>query len=140
MAAGVSFDSFFEDRVIDNNGVSVTDINVGLNKLHKVFKGYQLDNTGIQKYLVSEEEAGFPDLVALKSSYGSQLYWWWLLLFNRQDDALEGIKANWVYTIYSIDTIKNFVETSNNNNSNNNVDSNIEMQNDNRIGSIIELN
>ena len=48
MAAGVSFDSFFEDRVIDNNGVSVTYINVGLNKLHKVFKGYLVDNIGFR--------------------------------------------------------------------------------------------
>ena len=140
MAGSVTFDSFFDDRVIDNNGISVTDINVGLNKIYKAFNEYGFNDIGVQNYLVAEQEVGYPDLVAMKSAYGSQIYWWWLLLLNRQDDAFEGIKAGWVYTIDSINTIKDFVEESNNNNSNNNADSNIEMNNDSRIGSIVELN
>ena len=39
----VSFDSFFQEKIVDNNGVSVTDINLGLVNLFKNFNE-QADN------------------------------------------------------------------------------------------------
>lgn len=140
MSGNILFDSYFTDRVIDNNGVSVADINVGLNRLHKNFNEYGLSSSGTQSYIAAEHEVGYPDLIALNSQYGSQLYWWWVLLFNRQDDAFEGIKPNWVYAIDSVETVRDFVNTVNNTNSTNNADSKIEMTNESRIGSTVELN
>lgn len=127
----ISLDSFFQDRILDNNNISVTDINKGLQNLFGFFnqKEYAMEET--QRYLVSEFEEGYPDLVAKKSIMGDQQYWWWLLLANRLENPLTDIKANHIYSVLSNNDISSFV-----NDSNQSTDS----ANNKRIGTIVELN
>ena len=95
----ISFDSFFQERIVDNNGISVTDINRGLVNL---FKNYneQADNfTEVERYLVGEFEEGYPDLVAKNSNLRNTKYWWWVLLLNNLENPMTDIRANWIYAI-----------------------------------------
>jgi len=131
MSNGINFDSFFTETITDNNGISVCDVNAGLNNLYKNFNEHFNSFELTQRYFVPEGEEGYPDLIAAKSAFGSQAYWWWVLLINRQDDGLEGIKKNWVYSI--IDSVQ--VNTFNNISTSAN-----EASNDKRIGTVVELN
>lgn len=131
MTNTVKYDSFFDKVITDNNGVSVCDINAGLDNLYKYFNDNYTSYEQIQRYFVSEQEDGYPDSVAYHSAYGSEDYWWWLLLFNRQDDAFEGIKKNWVYSINGSYQVNEFVQNSTTAD---------EASKDERIGSIVELN
>ena len=131
MANTIKYDSFFTDIITDNKGVSVCDINAGLNNLYKYFNENASQFEEVQRYYVPEPEAGYPDLVAYKSVLGSQDYWWWVLLLNRQDDGYHGLKSNWVYSINSNTQIDTFIQNST---------SADEASNDDRIGSIVELN
>lgn len=126
----VSFDSFFQERIVDNNGISVTDINRGLVNL---FKNYneQADNfTEVERYLVGEFEEGYPDLVAKNSNLRNTKYWWWVLLLNNLENPMTDIRANWIYAINSPATINSFINKTNQTNAASN----------NRIGTIVELN
>lgn len=127
----VNFDSFFQERILDNNGISVTDINAGLVNLFKTFNE-NADNFEEQElFFVSDIEDGYPDLVATKSILKNQRFWWWILLLNRLEDPILDIKANWIYPINSTAQILNFINNSNeSNNSNNNS----------RLGRVVELN
>jgi len=131
MTNSVNYDSFFDEIITDNKGNSVCDVNAGLNNLYKYFNEYFNAFELTQRYFVPEQEAGYPDLVAAKSAFGSQDYWWWVLLINRQDDGLEGIKKNWVYSIIDPVQVDTFNTTST---------SADEASNDDRIGSVVELN
>ena len=97
----ISLDSFFQDRIIDPNGVSVTDINAGLRNLFYNFNEYENNFTPDEKYFVSDIEEGYPDLVAKKSILGNQDYWWWITLLNRLENPMTDFKTNWVYSINS---------------------------------------
>lgn len=131
MANDINLDSYFSETIIDNNGVSVCDMNKGIDNLFAYFNDTYQTFEEVQRYLVPEQDEGYPDIIAKKSILGSQQYWWWILMLNRQDDAFEGLKANWVYSINSQDQINTFIENS--------TDAN-EASNDDRIGSVIELN
>jgi len=131
MANDINFDSFFDEKITDNNGIPSTDINAGLNNLHKYFNEVANNLYPIQNYLVAEHEEGYPDLVAKNSMLGAAQYWWWLLLLNRLDDPFEDIKENFVYSINSHEQINNIIEGSNNANDN---------EDNSRIGTVIELN
>ena len=127
----ISFDSFFSERIIDNNGVSVTDINAGLINL---FGNLKANANGMQEeqlYLSSEYEVGYPDLIARNSVLGDQRYWWWVLVLNGLEDPFTEIVENWIYPIYSAADINTFIEKSNASNTSKNND---------RIGTIVELN
>lgn len=128
---GISLDSFFTKEISDNNGITVCDINEGLVNLFKNFNDYSENISQIQRYLVSEEEEGFPDLIAKRSILSDQQYWWWILLLNRLENPFTEIKANWVYSINSTGQINNFINNTNSINSSTNND---------RIGKVIELN
>ena len=78
-----------------------------------------------------EHEEGYPDLIAARSILGSQDFWWWVLLLNRQDDAFEGLKQNWVYSIATGTQVETFIQDST---------TAEEASSDNRIGTVIELN
>lgn len=127
----VNLDSFFQERILDNNNISVTDINAGLRNLFSFFNQQEPQLAEDQRYLVHEFEEGFPDLVAKHSVLGDQKYWWWILLANRLEDPMKDIKANWMYSILNQNNVRTFI-----NNSNENADSN----NNNKLGSIVELN
>lgn len=127
----IYLDSFFQERILDNNGVSVTDINSGLVNLFTKFNEEADNFSEEQRFLVSEFEEGYPDLIAKHSILGDQEYWWWVLLLNRLEDPMEDLKSNWMYSINSKSQIDNFINKSNDTgNSDNNK----------RIGSVVELN
>lgn len=127
----ISLDSFFQDRILDNNGVSVTDINLGLNNLFKYFNMQEPNMEETQRYLVKEFEDGFPDLVAKKSIMQDQRYWWWLLLANRLENPMTDIKTGVIYSILSLNDINDFVNSSN---------QSVESGNNSRLGTLVELN
>lgn len=131
MAKSTQFDSYFTDFVTDNNGVSVTDINKGLDDLYRFFNENYYDLEESQNYLVSAHEAYYPDLVASNCLLNDQKYWWWILLLNKLDDALTDIRENWQYGIPSEAQVEQFISNSNKENEN---------SPNSRIGSVIELN
>jgi len=125
-----SLDSFFQDRIVDPNGVSVTDINAGLRNLFYNFNEYENNFTPDEKYFVSDIEEGYPDLVAKKSILGNQDYWWWITLLNRLENPMTDFKTNWVYSINSYAQISDFINTTNEETS----------SNSSRLGKVVELN
>jgi len=131
MANDVNYDSYFKETIVDPKGVTVCDMNAGLNNLYKYFNetADQLDT--VQRYFVPEYQEGYPDLVAARSILGSQVFWWWVLLINRQDDAFEGLKQNWVYSVITGTQISSFIQNSTSTN---------EASSNNRISTVIELN
>jgi len=126
----VLFSSFFQDRILDNNGISVTDINAGLKNLYVQYNDYKNKFTDSERYYVLEQEHGYPDLVAKNSILADQEYWWWVLLINNLVNPMTDIKSDWVYSIVDINQIGNFI-----NNTNENISSN-----NNRLGKVVELN
>lgn len=109
--ANINLDSFFSKRIVDQNGNTCTDINLGLDKLFANFNYFKLNIKEEQRYLVSEYEENYPDLVALHSILQSQEYWWWILLINDLEDPLSDIKTNWIYSINSPEQIMDFLNT-----------------------------
>ena len=132
-ANNISFDSYFTETIVDPNGISVVDMNAGLYNLYAPYKenAKKYEEAEEQAYLVSAHEEAYPDLVAMNSILNDSRYWWWVLLLNRLDDALKDIKQNWIYTINSTEQVNEFIETTNTNNS---------TKEENRIGTVIELN
>lgn len=126
----ISLDSFFQDRIVDPNGISVTDINAGLRNLFYNFNEYENNFTPDEKYFVSDIEEGYPDLVAKKSILENQDYWWWITLLNRLENPMTDFKTNWVYSINSHTQISDFINTTNEETS----------SNSSRLGKIVELN
>lgn len=126
----ISLHSFFQDRILDNNNISVTDINAGLCNLFYKFNENADNFNPTERFFVSDIEEGYPDLVAKKSILGDQEFWWWILLLNRLENPMTDIKTNWVYSINDEEQIIDFINTTNENNSSNNS----------RIGKVVELN
>lgn len=127
----INYDSFFKEIITDSKGISVSDMNEGIDNLFKYFNENAWSFEEIQQYLVTEFEEGYPDLLALNSALGNSQYWWWVLMLNRLDDPFEDIKQNWVYAINSSSQISSFIQGSNN------VDT---SKTTNRIGIVVELN
>lgn len=125
-----SLDSFFQERILDNNGISVTDINAGLRNLFYNFNEYADNFEPTERFLVSDIEEGYPDLIAQKSVLGTQNYWWWITLLNRLENPMTDFKMNWVYSINDNTQIQNFINITNEDNS----------SNTSRIGKVVELN
>ncbi len=125
-----NFDSFFQETILDNNGVAVTDINAGLINLFKTFNEEADNFSEVERYLVGEFEDGYPDLVAKNSNLANTKYWWWICLLNRLENPMTDIRANWIYAINSPATINSFINKSNQ----------IMSTSNRRIGTIVELN
>ena len=126
----LSFDSFFQDTIVDNNGVAVTDINAGLVNLFGKYNDYRENFFEEQRYLVNEVEEGYPDLVAKHSILGDQEHWWWLLLLNKLENPMTDIKANYIYSINNQNEIQLFVNKTNEDTASSN----------DRIGKVLDLN
>ena len=109
MTKSINFDSFFSDTAIDNNGNNCTDINKGIDSLFDFFNQYEDKFYTQQRYLVTEGEDGYPDLVAYRSMLKSEKYWWWVCFLNKVEDPLGEFGANWVYSITSQDQISSFI-------------------------------
>lgn len=127
----VSLDSYFSEKIKDNNGNMVTDINAGLINLFANLNDYREKMTETQNYLVVDYEEGYPDLVAKNSVLADQAYWWWVLVINKLEDPFTELKANWIYSIVPKDQLEafmNYTITVNTSSTNN------------RLGSVVELN
>lgn len=124
-----NLDTYFTDIIQDNKGNPVTDLNKGLRELFIPINDANIKE--VQRYLVSEIEDGYSDLLAKHSILGSEAYWWWVLLLNGLTDPLADIKSNWIYSINSIDQIDEL------NGDIKNTKSNIEKS---RIGETVDLN
>lgn len=109
----IKLDSFFSKTTIDNNGKNCTDINDGLIKLFDMLNAERYNLGEVQRYIVSEYEDGYPDLVAMNSTLKSQDYWWWILALNSLEDAFVDIKENWVYSINSEEQITGLINEAN---------------------------
>lgn len=131
MTNSIKFDSFFSETIVDNNGISVADINKGLDNLYKYFNDNEYKTIPDQQYLVTEFEDSYPDLVARNSILNDENYWWWILFLNREEDALYGIRANWLYFLLSTTQLSSFITNSNTTNG---------YKVNSQIGKIIELN
>lgn len=131
MTNTVRLNSFFSKQITDNNGKTCSDINAGLVNLFGFLNESTINLETSQRYLVSEYEDGYPDLVAKNSNFGSEDYWWWLLILNRLEDPLTEIRYNWVYGIKSAEQVNSLIESSNTNNDN---------SSDSRLGTVVELN
>lgn len=129
MANNISYDSFFSETVTDNNGQSITDVNAGLKNLYQSLNDNWYNFGEVQRYLVSQDEEGFPELVAKHSVLGSTEFWWWILFLNRLDDPLTAIKENWVYSINSKNQITSFITETNT----------IENKTESEIGKVIKI-
>ena len=113
VANNIKLDSFFSKTIIDNNGKNCTDINDGLIKLFDMLNAERYNLGEVQRYIVSEYEDGYPDLVAMNSVLKSQDYWWWILALNSLEDAFIDIKENWVYSINSEEQITGLINEAN---------------------------
>jgi hypothetical protein len=128
----ITFDSFFQSRILDNNNVSVADINKGLQNLFKTFnENEERLFFETEKYIVSEYEDGYPDLIARNCQLGQLQYWWWIVLLNRLENPTTDLKTGWAYAINPPEQITEFINISNSDNSTNA---------NSRIGTLVELN
>ena len=58
MANSINYDSFFTETIVDPNGVTVCDMNEGLDNLYKYFNDYADRFDTAQRYFVPEHEEG----------------------------------------------------------------------------------
>lgn len=127
----IRFNSFFQDRIVDPNGISVTDINAGLRNLFYNLNEEAEQFTPSEKFFVTEIEAGYPDLIAKKSELNNQAFWWWITVLNRLENPMTDFKENWLYSIVDYSQIQNFINQTN---------ENVSSNNSSRIGKVVELN
>ena len=104
-------------------------MNAGLKNLYQSLNDNWYNFGEVQRYLVSQDEEGFPELVAKHSVLGSTEFWWWILFLNRLDDPLTAIKENWVYSINSKNQITSFITETNT----------IENKTESEIGKVIKI-
>lgn len=123
-----SFSSFFTDRIVDTNGVSVTDINKGIKKLYNSVV-VPTDNASYNMFVITEEDQGFPDLIAHKY-FGDQNLWYFFLLTNGLEDPFVELSLGWAYGIVDYAPAKNAIDVSEEK----------ELTVQSRIGSTITLN
>lgn len=127
----IRFNSFFQDRIVDPNGISVTDINAGLRNLFYNLNEEAEQFTPSERFFVTEIEAGYPDLIAKKSELNNQAFWWWITVLNRLENPMTDFKENWLYSIVDYSQIQNFINQTN---------ENVSSNNSSRIGKVVELN
>lgn len=123
-----SFSSFFKNTIIDNNGIAVSDFNVGIKNLY-TYIVEPSDTSDYNMFVVTEEDQGFPDLVAHRY-LGDQNLWYYFLLSNAIDDPFKELDVGWSYGIVDYSNTKNAIDVSE--------ESNLVAQS--RIGSTITLN
>ena len=67
MTNTIKYDSFFSEKTVDNNGRECCDVNTGLKKLYYALNNEWYNFGELQRYLVSGDEDGYPELVAKHS-------------------------------------------------------------------------
>ncbi len=123
-----SFSSYFTDTIVDNNGIAVSDFNVGIKKLYENVI-VPTDYSNYSMFIITEEDQGYPDLIAHKY-LGDQNLWYYFLLTNGIEDPFKELDTGWAYGIVDYSEAKNTIDTAE--------DSKLETQS--RIGSTITLN
>lgn len=92
-----SFSSYFNKTIVDNNGIAVSDINAGIKNLYDNVI-LPTDDSDYKLFVVTEEDQGFPDLIAHKY-FGDQNYWYFFLLSNGIEDPFKEVTLGWAYGI-----------------------------------------
>ena len=123
-----SFSSFFTSRVLDNNNISVSDINLGIKQLYDNII-LTTDKSDYKLFVVTEDDQGFPDLIAHKY-FGNQDLWYYFLLSNALEDPFSEITVGWAYGIVETGQTSNTIETAE--------EKNLDIQS--RIGTTVTLN
>lgn len=132
MTKSIEFNSFFSDVLVDNNGNNCSDINKGLDELFDFYNQCADNFYAQQRYLVKEDEDGYPDLVAHRSLLKSEKFWWWICFLNKVEDPIGEFGANWVYSIPSANQIADFIYASDENDD--------KTARDSMIGQLVSLN
>jgi len=124
------FSYWFSDRIIDNNGNTVSDINAGITKLIPDMID-ELNDTSNEhtRFIIPDCQVSMPD-VAAKSFYNYENLWWYLCLSNLITNPFNEYNSNLLYYAFTLNILKS--HDINTNNSNKNTKS--------KIGTIIELN
>jgi len=122
------FSSFFEDTIIDNNGIAVSDWNSGIKKLYENII-VPTDTSNYNMIVITEEDQGFPDLIAHKY-LGDQNLWYYFLLTNGIEDPFKELDVGWAYGIVDYSEAKNTI----------NVAEESKLETKSRIGDTITLN
>lgn len=123
-----SFSSYFNSTIVDNNGIAVSDINLGIKELYENII-LPSDKSDYKLFVVTEDEQGFPDLIARKY-FGDQNLWYYFLLSNALEDPFKEITLGWAYGIVDSDLTSNTIETAE--------EKNLDAQS--RIGTTVTLN
>lgn len=89
------FSSFFSDIIVDNNGIAVSDFNAGIKNLYNNII-VPSDSSDYKMFIITEEDQGFPDLIAHKY-FGDQNLWYFFLLSNGIDDPFKELEVGWAY-------------------------------------------
>lgn len=89
------FSSFFSDTIVDNNGIAVSDFNAGIKNLYNNII-VPSDSSDYKMFIITEEDQGFPDLIAHKY-FGDQNLWYFFLLSNGIDDPFKELEVGWAY-------------------------------------------
>lgn len=125
----ITMSEVFSDTIVDNNGVTVSDINKGLkNYFPLVFDKITHNAEKSSSVLVDNTKEAYPDLLAYKL-YDTMDMWFFFLVSNFIDDPFEDINVNYVYYSYNDELLDD-------------VDSNATSTttDNSRIGTTIELN
>lgn len=123
-----SFSSYFNETIVDNNGIAVSDINVGIKNLYDNVI-LPTDDSDYKLFVVTEEDQGFPDLIAYKY-FGDQNYWYFFLLSNGIEDPFKEVTLGWAYGIVETSEAVNNIQVAE--------EKSLEAQS--RIGTTVTLN
>ena len=125
----ITMSDVFKDTIIDNNGVTVSDINKGLSDYFPlVFDKITHNAEKSSTILVDNTKEAYPDLIA-QFIYGDESMWFFFLVSNFLDDPFDDIKVNYVYYGYNDDLLDDVEANATSTNTDNG-----------RIGLTIDLN
>lgn len=102
------FSSFFENTIVDNNGIAVSDFNDGIKKLYDNVIT-PADTSNYKMFIITEEDQGFPDLIAYKY-FGDQNLWYYFLLTNGIEDPFKQLDMGWAYGAVDYSDAKNSID------------------------------
>ena len=103
-----SFSSFFKDTILDNNNIAVSDFNAGFKNLYDQIIEPS-DTSDYNMFIITEEDQGYPDLIAHKY-LGDQNLWHYFLLSNAIDDPFKELTVGWAYGAVDYSNAKNAVD------------------------------
>ena len=125
-----NFSYWFSDRIVDNNGQSVSDINAGLLKLiPDMLDGINNIENCDGRFIVPDCQVGMPDAAAV-SFYSDENMWWYICFANLLSNPFTEFNSNLAYYVVNKDVLKNHNVSLNSQN----------VNKKSKIGTIVELN